>query len=103
LFPQPCCAWEHSSYLSVLDGVSFCLPLIYDSSSKCGKVISKGRYDEALAVVHKLHGSDYNEEWVIREFEEMKSQITYEEQSQSHDFSELWKTKPMRCECPCAM
>ena len=54
-------------------------------------------------MVHKLHGSDYNEEWVIREFEEMKSQITYEEQSQSHDFSELWKTKPMRCECPCAM
>ncbi|KAG8931644.1 hypothetical protein FRC03_000561 [Tulasnella sp. 419] len=58
-------------------------------------LITKGRYDEALAVVRKLHGNDANEEWIQSEFQQMKEQILYEQEQESSDVRELWSTKPM--------
>lgn len=58
-------------------------------------VIEKGRNEEALAVVQRLHGNEQNTEFIKLEFAEMVEQIKYEKANMSSKLSDLWATKPM--------
>ncbi|KAJ7224848.1 general substrate transporter [Mycena haematopus] len=58
-------------------------------------LIERGRHDEAMAVVRRLHGNKTNKEFIELEFAEMKEQIRYEQENYSTKFSDLWSTKPM--------
>ncbi|QRV72672.1 Sugar (and other) transporter [Ceratobasidium sp. AG-Ba] len=58
-------------------------------------LIEKGRNEEALAVVQRLHGTKQNAEFIKLEFAEMVEQIKYEKSNMSSKLSDLWSTKPM--------
>lgn len=58
-------------------------------------VIEKGRNDEALVVIQRLHGTKENAEFIKLEFAEMLEQIKYEKANMSSKLSDLWSTKPM--------
>lgn len=57
-------------------------------------LIQRGRYDEALAVIKKLHSDDEEYDgFYLREFEQIKLQVTFEKE---HTIKSLWTlfTKP---------
>lgn len=58
-------------------------------------LIEKGRNEEALAVVRRLHGTKENADFIKLEFAEMVEQIKYEKANMSSKLSDLWATKPM--------
>jgi len=58
-------------------------------------LVEKGRNEEALAVVHLLHDTNTNSEFIEAEFAEMLEQIKYEKAHMSSKISDLWSTKPM--------
>ncbi|CAE7226471.1 unnamed protein product [Rhizoctonia solani] len=58
-------------------------------------LIEKGRNEEALKVIQRLHGNKENAEFIKLEFAEMLEQIKYEKANMSSKLSDLWATKPM--------
>ncbi|CCO26567.1 High-affinity glucose transporter [Rhizoctonia solani AG-1 IB] len=58
-------------------------------------LVEKGRNEEALKVIQRLHGNEQNAEFIKLEFAEMLEQIKYEKANMSSKFSDLWATKPM--------
>jgi sugar porter (SP) family MFS transporter len=59
-------------------------------------LIEQGRNDEALKVVKLLHSNNNNQDFISKEFAEMVDQIKYEKENMTANFSDLWKTAPMR-------
>ncbi|CAE6487225.1 unnamed protein product [Rhizoctonia solani] len=58
-------------------------------------LVEKGRNEEALKVIQRLHGNKNNAEFIKLEFAEMVEQIKYEKANMSSKLSDLWATKPM--------
>ncbi|KAJ7153688.1 general substrate transporter [Mycena filopes] len=58
-------------------------------------LVDRGRNDEALVVLQRLHGNKGNKEFIDLEFAEMLEQIQYEKENISTKLSDLWSTKPM--------
>ncbi|CEL59439.1 High-affinity glucose transporter OS=Kluyveromyces lactis (strain ATCC 8585 / CBS 2359 / DSM 70799 / NBRC 1267 / NRRL Y-1140 / WM37) GN=HGT1 PE=3 SV=1 [Rhizoctonia solani AG-1 IB] len=58
-------------------------------------LVEKGRNEEALKVVQRLHGNEQNAEFIKLEFAEMLEQIKYEKANMSSKLSDLWATKAM--------
>ena len=58
--------------------------------------MSRGREEEALAVLVKYHGNGIADPMVLYEFEEMKRGVVEERENKKYGWSHLFKTKGMR-------
>lgn len=58
-------------------------------------LIEKGRNEEALKVIQRLHGTKTNQEFIQVEFDQMIEQIEFEKENMSAKLSDLWATKAM--------